>query len=88
MLDINEIYLVNCLDGIKKIDDESVDLILTDPPYGLSKKGITNDESLKLFYDILPDCCRVLKKDAFFITFLYLFNKNAAKNRKKQIVVH
>jgi len=69
MLKINKIYCVDCIKEIKKIDNESIDLILTDPPYGLSKKGITNDRSLKLFYDILPECYRVLKKDAFFITF-------------------
>tara|TARA_Y100000310_G_scaffold343222_1_gene449865 strand:+ start:148 stop:783 length:636 start_codon:yes stop_codon:yes gene_type:complete len=60
---------MDSIEGIKKLKDESVDLILTDPPYGLSKKGISNDEDLRLYFEILPECYRVLKKDAFFITF-------------------
>ena len=69
MFEKNKIYCVDCLDGIKKLDSESIDLILTDPPYGLNKKGIQNDTDLSLFYNILPECYRVLKKDSFFITF-------------------
>ena len=59
----------DCIKGIKKLDSESVDHIVTDPPYGLNKAGVTNDKDLSLFYEILPECYRVLKKDAFFITF-------------------
>ncbi len=69
VIEKNKIYCMDCLEGIKKIDSESVDLILTDPPYGLNKKGIQNDADLSLFYRILPECYRVLKKDSFFITF-------------------
>src|SRR3989338_6826749 len=69
MLEKNKIYCIDCLEGIRKLDSESVDLILTDPPYGLNKKGIQNDADLSLFYSILPEGYRVLKKDSFFITF-------------------
>ncbi|KGO13847.1 ferrichrome ABC transporter ATP-binding protein, partial [Clostridium botulinum] len=34
MLEANNIYLGNCLDVMKKIDDKSVDMILCDLPYG------------------------------------------------------
>ena len=66
---INCIENIDCIEGLRKIDDECIDLIFTDPPYGLNKKGITNDNSLEYFYSILPDSFRVLKKDSFFITF-------------------
>jgi DNA modification methylase len=33
MLEINKIYNMDCIEGIKLIDDNSVDLIVTDPPY-------------------------------------------------------
>src|SRR3989338_7415252 len=69
MLEKNKIYCMDCLEGIKKLSPESIDLILTDPPYGLNKEGIKNDSDLSLFYSILPECNRVLKKDSFFITF-------------------
>ena len=32
-LELNKIYCMDCLDGIKKLPDNSVDLIVTDPPY-------------------------------------------------------
>jgi DNA modification methylase len=66
---INTIQNINCADGFKKIPNESVDLILTDPPYGLKKQGIKNDHDLSQFYSILSESYRVLKKDSFFITF-------------------
>lgn len=37
MIKENEIYLKDCMKGMKKIDSGSIDLILTDPPYNVSK---------------------------------------------------
>ena len=36
MLSLNEIYTGDCLELMKRIDDDSVDLVLTDPPYGIT----------------------------------------------------
>lgn len=33
MLELNKIYNMNCLDGLKLIDDNSIDLVVTSPPY-------------------------------------------------------
>lgn len=33
MLDFNKIYCMDCLEGMKTIPDNSVDLVVTDPPY-------------------------------------------------------
>ena len=32
-LNVNEIYNESCIDGLKKMKNDSVDLIFTDPPY-------------------------------------------------------
>lgn len=66
---INTIQNIDCLEGFRLLPDRSIDLIITDPPYGLNKQGIKNDHNLSLFYSILPESHRVLKDDAFFITF-------------------
>lgn len=66
---INRIVCGDALDLIKILPEESMDLILTDPPYGINKEGIKNSKDLETFYKILPECYRVLKKDSFFITF-------------------
>ena len=39
MLEFNKIYLGDCLDIMKQIPDKSIDLVLTDPPYGIGIKG-------------------------------------------------
>jgi site-specific DNA-methyltransferase (adenine-specific) len=65
----NRIICGDSIKLMKKISDDSIDAIVTDPPYGLNKNGIANDEDLSTFYNILPECYRVLKNDSFFITF-------------------
>jgi DNA modification methylase len=67
---VNKIICGDCLKLIKKIPENSVDVILTDPPYGLNKEGIQNDIDLSIFYEVLPECYRVLKENSWFITFL------------------
>ncbi len=66
---INKIICGDCLELIKFIPDNSIDTIITDPPYGLNKDGVQNDTDLNIFYSILPECNRVLKNDGFFGTF-------------------
>ncbi len=34
-LELNRIYNMDCLDGMREIPDKSIDLVITDPPYGL-----------------------------------------------------
>ena len=46
MLEKNKIYLMDCMEGLKMLDDNSVDLFLFSPPYNkkgyLGKKGSHN----------------------------------------------
>lgn len=37
MLELNRIYFQDCLEGMKLIDDKSIDMILCDLPYGTTK---------------------------------------------------
>lgn len=32
----NSIYKIDCFDGMRQLNDQSIDLILTDPPYGVT----------------------------------------------------
>ncbi|GAG98763.1 unnamed protein product, partial [marine sediment metagenome] len=36
---LNKIYYMDCLEGMKQMDDDSVDLVLTDQPYFLISKS-------------------------------------------------
>ena len=40
MLELNKIYNMDCLEGMKLLDDNSIDLIIADPPYF----GVVKDE--------------------------------------------
>lgn len=41
-IELNRIYNEDCLEGMKRIPDNSVDLIVTDPPYKLTSGGQKN----------------------------------------------
>ena len=38
MLELNKTYNMDCLEGLKEIEDNSVDLVVTSPPYGNLRK--------------------------------------------------
>ena len=35
VIELNKIYNEDCLEGMKRINDCSIDMVLTDPPYGI-----------------------------------------------------
>lgn len=37
MIELNKIYNEDCLEGMKRIDDKSIDIILCDLPYGTTQ---------------------------------------------------
>ena len=39
MLELNKIYNMDCLEGMKLIPDNSIDLVVTDPPYKTTSRG-------------------------------------------------
>ena len=49
MLELNKIYQMDCLEGLRQLDDNSIDLIITSPPYnkagfnGVHKRSAKND---------------------------------------------
>ena len=47
-LELNKYYLMDVLDGMHKIDDESVDIVLIDPPYNIGKDFGNNKDNMKL----------------------------------------
>ena len=58
------IYHADCRDILPLIPDKSIDLVLTDPPYGISFMGKEWDKALPNI-QIWKECLRVLKDGAF-----------------------
>lgn len=54
MLELNKIYCMDCLEGIKKLSNNSVSLVVTDPPYttpivtGFGRKKVKNVADLSI----------------------------------------
>ena len=63
-----KLYNGNCLDELKNLDDNSVDSIVTDPPYGLSFMGKKWDYDVPS-EEIWRECLRVLKPGGHLLAF-------------------
>ena len=63
-MELNKIYNENCIEGMKGLDSSSVDLIVTDPPYGISFMGKTWDKAVPSLA-VWEECIRILKSGAF-----------------------
>ena len=63
-MELNKIYNVDYLEGLKKLPSNSVDLVVTSPPY-FNARDYSNWESLESYLkdmkDILQGCKRVVK---------------------------
>ena len=62
--ELNKLYLGDCLNLMKDIPDNSIDLIVTDPPYGYSFMGKDWDKAI-VSIEVWKECLRVLKNGAF-----------------------
>ena len=81
-MDDIKLYCDDCLNIMKQIENESVDLIVTDPPYLIKYKTnrrknkdhdfcseILNDDNEQLIIDYIRECYRILKNN----TAMYMF---------------
>ncbi len=67
---INKTIHWDCIDNLKLIPDKTIDLIVTDPPYNLTKNyawnkfNSTDNDSYEIWLDLrMSECKRVLKED-------------------------
>ena len=63
-LEINHIHNGNCEQVLKLIPNETVDCIITDPPYGYSFMGKDWDKAVPSV-EVWKECFRVLKSGSF-----------------------
>ena len=63
-----KLYNTDCLDKLKELEDNSVDSIITDPPYGLNFMNNKWDYSIPSI-DIWKECLRVLKPGGYLLSF-------------------
>ena len=77
-MELNKIYNLDCLVGLESIPDKSIDLILTDPPYGIdyqSNHRVASEKFDKIHNDKTPflgfikHIPRILKDDGAVFIF-------------------
>ena len=70
MLPINKIYNMDCLEGMKLIDDNSIDSIVTDPPYELGFMGKKWDSTgIAYNVELWQEALRGLKPGGHLLAF-------------------
>jgi site-specific DNA-methyltransferase (adenine-specific) len=91
----NTIHCADCLTFMKDIPDKSVDLILTDPPYGMNYqssrktatpqfKKIENDINIDWFPKFIKECYRVLKDNSHIYIFCNDYNISKFRDLQEQ----
>lgn len=91
---MNKLILGDCIDELRKMPDESVDVVITDPPYGINYVSnwykeknpfskIVNDDKLFLPLDEL---LRVVKEDGVVFSF-FSQKKPIADCRVKDVLI-
>jgi len=80
MLELNKIYNMDCMEGLRMLPDKSIDLVVTDPPYDIQTSGAGIYKQADKQYvkelnfmkdgflpEVLDELCRVLKKINIYI---------------------
>ena len=77
-----EFILGDCLENLKKIEDKSIDLVVTSPPYNIGLKyhkyedKKPREQYLEWIYDIFIELKRVLKDDGHIFLNMGYTNKD------------
>ena len=74
MLKTNEIYNIDCMEGLKLIDDNSIDLVIIDPPYLLNINNVKNLSNMNRYANDLLNL-----KDGFDLKVLDLLIQKMKK---------
>lgn len=66
-----DLYNRECLEKLKELPDDSVDCIVTDPPYFISfmNKGWDKEDSIAIKKEFWMECLRVTKEGGYLLAF-------------------
>ncbi len=71
-LKVNKIYLMDCLEGMKLLESQTVDVVVTSPPYNIGveytkyKDSLPREQYLDWMEEVVIEIKRVLKDDGSF----------------------
>lgn len=68
-MELNKVYNEDCMETMSRMKDKEIDLILTDPPYGIGLEYDIYEDTLDNWKELLsrtvPEMCRVAKMVIF-----------------------
>ncbi len=70
MLEVNKIYNMDCVEGMKMLDDNSIDLVITSPPYFLNKEYEETwdyGHYCTLMEGVFKECSRIVKPCGYVV---------------------
>ena len=86
-MEVNKIYNEDCIEGMKKLENNSIDLIVTSPPYNIGIEYDNYDDSkmnwneyLLWCEEWLRECYRILKDDGRICINHYICFKDLQNN--------
>lgn len=93
-MELNKIYNMDALEGLRQLPDNSVDLILTDPPYNITRNDWDQfkEEEFLLFTELWLNECFRISKGGYLLMFwsqqkLNLIYKLHTKWLEKRIII-
>ena len=81
MIEINKIYRSDCFDIFPKIDDNTIDIVLVDLPFGCT----SNDWDVKINLDKMRKQLKRICKS--HTTYIFTVQKNSETNLLIQILI-
>lgn len=88
MMELNQIYNMDCLEGMKQLEDNSIDLIITSPPYwkGFAYESYFNsyNQYIKWCDKWIKEIKRILKNDGTF--YLNVINDSEVTTRAFELM--
>jgi site-specific DNA-methyltransferase (adenine-specific) len=82
MIELNKIYNEDCLEGMQKIEDKSIDMILCDLPYGVLNKRNKWDSVIP-FHNLWNEYKRIIKDNGAIVLFGQgMFTANCMKSNE------
>ena len=79
-LELNKTYCMNCLDGMKLLSDNYIDLTVTSPPYDDLRKYNGYSFNFEIFKDIAKELYRVTKDGGVVVWVVGDKTKNGSES--------
>ncbi|GAB6283425.1 MAG: hypothetical protein STSR0008_21920 [Ignavibacterium sp.] len=69
-LETNKIYNKDCIEGMKNIPSNSIDIVITDPPFAIDFKAVRNNYN-RMDSRVIEGYNEIEKEESFMINYYF-----------------